>query len=185
MKAALSGGSAARLDELLEQRTEANSAFFAAESERLARLCHLTAERFARGGRLIAFGMSPSARSDARHVAVEFVHPVIVGKRALPAMGLAGEGGDLARQVDLLARPDDIAIAFGADEDEGEAARALSVAREQGLPDDRVQPVRSRLGVRAADAGPVHPPGARRDAVPRAVGARARLLRPPRTARGP
>ena len=132
MTAALSGGSAARLDELLEQRTEANSAFFAAESERLARLCHLTAERFARGGRLIAFGMSPSARSDARHVAVEFVHPVIVGKRALPAIGLAGEGGDLARQVDLLARPDDIAIAFGADEDDGEAARALSVARSRG-----------------------------------------------------
>ena len=42
------------------------------------------AERFARGGRLIAFGRSPAARSDARHVAVEFVHPVIVGKRALP-----------------------------------------------------------------------------------------------------
>ena len=51
------------------------------------------AERFARGGRLIAFGRTPAARSDARHVAVEFVHPVIVGKRALPALGLAGEGG--------------------------------------------------------------------------------------------
>ena len=61
------------------------------------------AERFARGGRLIAFGRSPAARSDARHVAVEFVHPVIVGKRALPAIGLAGEGGDLAAQVALLA----------------------------------------------------------------------------------
>ena len=53
------------------------------------------AERFARGGRLVAFGRSPAARSDARHVAVEFVHPVIVGKRALPAIGLAGEGGPL------------------------------------------------------------------------------------------
>ena len=51
------------------------------------------AERFARGGRLIAFGRTPAARSDARHVAVEFVHPVIVGKRALPALALAGEGG--------------------------------------------------------------------------------------------
>ena len=51
------------------------------------------AERFARGGRLVALGRSPAARSDVRHVAVEFVHPVIVGKRALPAIGLAGEGG--------------------------------------------------------------------------------------------
>ena len=53
------------------------------------------AERFARGGRLVAFGATPAARSDARHVAVEFVHPVIVGKRALPAIGLAAEGGPL------------------------------------------------------------------------------------------
>ena len=87
------------------------------------------AERFARGGRLVAFGRSPTARSDARHVAVEFVHPVIVGKRALPAIGLAGEGGDLARQVELLARADDIAIAFGAEQ---EAARAVGVARAVG-----------------------------------------------------
>ena len=54
------------------------------------------AERFARGGRLIALGARRPARSDVRHVAVEFVHPVIVGKRALPAIGLAGEGGPLA-----------------------------------------------------------------------------------------
>ena len=45
-----------RLAELREERTEANRRFFADEAERLARLCHLMAERFARGGRLIAFG---------------------------------------------------------------------------------------------------------------------------------
>jgi D-sedoheptulose 7-phosphate isomerase len=132
VKAAVAGAAGVRLDALLERRTEANEAFFAAESERLARLCHLMAERFARGGRLVAFGRSPAARSDARHVAVEFVHPVIVGKRALPALGLAGEGGDLAEQVELLVRPDDIAIAFGIDEDDGDAARALAVARARG-----------------------------------------------------
>jgi D-sedoheptulose 7-phosphate isomerase len=132
VKAAVAGAAGVRLDALLERRTEANEAFFAAESERLARLCHLMAERFARGGRLVAFGRSPAARSDARHVAVEFVHPVIVGKRALPALGLAGEGGDLAEQVGLLVRPDDIAIAFGIDEDDGDAARALAVARARG-----------------------------------------------------
>jgi len=120
------------LRDLLERRTETNARFFDAESERLARLCHRMAERFARGGRLVAFGRSPAARSDARHIAVEFVHPVIVGKRALPALGLAGEGGDLVAQVALIAAPDDIAIAFGAGEDGGEAARALAVARERG-----------------------------------------------------
>jgi len=121
-----------RVDELLALRTEANRRFFEDVSERLARLCHLMAERFARGGRLVAVGRTPAARSDVRHVAVEFVHPVIVGKRALPAIGLAGEGGDLAEQVGLLARPDDIAIAFGADEDGGDAARAVASARGRG-----------------------------------------------------
>jgi len=120
------------VERALDDRTRANRAFFDAEAERLARLCHRMAERFARGGRLIAFGRSPAARSDVRHVAVEFVHPVIVGKRALPAIGLAGEGGDLAEQVGLVAEPDDIAIGFGADEDGGEAAGALALARERG-----------------------------------------------------
>ena len=120
------------LDRALAERTRANAAFFEAESERLARLCHLMAERFARGGRLIAFGRSPAARSDVRHVAVEFVHPVIVGKRALPALGLAGEGGSLVAQVELAADPDDIAIGFGAGEDGGEASAALALARERG-----------------------------------------------------
>ena len=94
MSTALDRASDRRLDAAARQRTVANHEFFTEEAERLARLCHLMAERFARGGRLVAFGRSPAARSDARHVAVEFVHPVIVGKRALPAIGLAGEGGD-------------------------------------------------------------------------------------------
>ena len=74
-----------RLDAALTERSEANAAFFDAEAERLASLCHRMAERFARSGRLVAFGSTPAARSDVRHIAVEFVHPVIVGKRALPS----------------------------------------------------------------------------------------------------
>ena len=112
---------------LLSERTECNARFFEDSADRLARLCHLMAERFARGGRLIAFGRSPAARSDARHVAVEFVHPVIVGKRALPAVAFAGEGGDLAAQVSLIATADDVAMGFGADCDD-----AVAVARGRG-----------------------------------------------------
>jgi D-sedoheptulose 7-phosphate isomerase len=109
----------------LAARTEANDAFFAAVADPLARLCHQMAERFARGGRLIAVGATPAARSDARHVAVEFVHPVIVGKRALPAIGLAGEGGDVGAQLALIAEPDDIVIGFG-------DAPSLAAARDLG-----------------------------------------------------
>jgi D-sedoheptulose 7-phosphate isomerase len=124
---------ARRLDELLAARSEANRAFFEAEADALARCCHRMAERFARGGRLVALGRSPIARSDVRHVAVEFVHPVIVGKRALPAIGLAAEGGDLASQVDVVAEADDIAIAYGIDSDpSGETLEALERARSRG-----------------------------------------------------
>jgi D-sedoheptulose 7-phosphate isomerase len=89
----------------VDRRREANASWFAAEAERLARLCRQMAERFARGGRLLATGDV----SDARHVAVEFVHPVIVGKRALPALAVT------ARELELLAEPDDMVIGFGVD----------------------------------------------------------------------
>ena len=57
-------------------------------------------ERFLRGGRLLAFGRGPYA-TDAQHVSVEFVHPVIVGKRALPAL-------DLSIAVSSVARSDSV-----------------------------------------------------------------------------
>jgi D-sedoheptulose 7-phosphate isomerase len=110
-------------------RTAASAAFFEPEAERIARLCHRMAERFAAGGRLIAFGWTPGARSDVRHVAVEFVHPVIVGKRALPALGITREGGALAAQVGLVAEPGDIALAF---DDTPETGDALRLAAERG-----------------------------------------------------
>jgi D-sedoheptulose 7-phosphate isomerase len=103
-----------------DERTEANATFFRAEAGRIASLCQAMAERFGRGGRLLAFGDTPGARSDVRHVAVEFVHPVIVGKRALPALGLEPD------QVALLAEPEDIAMAFGSLPD------AVRTARERG-----------------------------------------------------
>ncbi len=108
-----------RLDTLVAARTAAGAQYFGAEADRLARLCHRMAERFARGGRLVAFGASAADRSDVRHVAVEFVHPVIVGKRALPAFGIAP--GEAA----LLLAQQDIAIAFGVGEEiEGAVAAA-------------------------------------------------------------
>ena len=66
--------------------------FFEREALRLAHACREMSERFLRGGRLIAFGRGPYA-TDAQHVSVEFVHPVIVGKRALPALDLSLDFG--------------------------------------------------------------------------------------------
>jgi D-sedoheptulose 7-phosphate isomerase len=122
---------AARLETLRERRLTVGAAFFEAEAERIARLCHRMAERFARDGRLFALGADPASRSDARHVAVEFVHPVIVGKRALPALALTAEGGPLDIQLELLVCEDDMVIAFGAERDSS-TRRALGLARERG-----------------------------------------------------
>jgi D-sedoheptulose 7-phosphate isomerase len=92
---------------MIEARTEANERFFTVEAGRIAELSLRLAERFIRGGRLIATGGSAQEWSDAHHVAVEFVHPVIVGKRALPALGLPAD------QVALLATGEDALISFG------------------------------------------------------------------------
>ncbi|ADB50971.1 SIS domain-containing protein [Conexibacter woesei] len=111
-------------DALLAARLDAGEHFFApAACDRIARCCHRMAERFARGGRLLAFGASAADRSDVRHVAVEFVHPVIVGKRALPALGLA------PHDLTLLAREHDVAIAFGAG---ASVAAGVRAARARG-----------------------------------------------------
>ena len=79
---------AAQIEERLLARNEIIEGFFAREARNLAEACREMAERFLRGGRLLAFGRGPYA-TDAQHVSVEFVHPVIVGKRALPALDLS------------------------------------------------------------------------------------------------
>ena len=144
-------GSAEAVTELiatrLAQRRDVYEAWFDAESEPLARCCHAMAERFARGGRLLAIGVSPTARSDVRHVAVEFVHPVIVGKRALPALGLVGDSAPLATEVRLAAGADDIVMAFGDDPDLSVAiAAAPGRRRDHG----RVRAAARRLGAAGA-----------------------------------
>jgi D-sedoheptulose 7-phosphate isomerase len=125
------------------QSTSVPAAFFAAEAGRIAEACWAMARRFHAGGRLLAFGNGAWA-TDAQHVAVEFVHPVIVGKRALPALaltnnstalsGLRGEAGpDFARQLAVLARPQDIALGFSPDGRCANILTALQQARRQGL----------------------------------------------------
>jgi len=121
--------------------------YFEAENTRLADLCLLMARRFIRGGRLIAFGTGPAA-TDAQHVSVEFVHPVIVGKRALPAMALPNDAassvglavedrmGFIAQQLATIAQPEDIALGMvhGPNDFGGDAVRAaLKQAQSLGM----------------------------------------------------
>jgi len=68
------------------------------------------ARRFAAGATL--WCVAPAWQPHAHHVAVEFVHPVVVGKRALPAVALTGAG--LLDQARLAVRPGDVILAVAA-----------------------------------------------------------------------
>ena len=111
----------------------------------LALACRDMAARFTRGGRLLVFGNGAGA-TDAQHVAVEFVHPVIVGKRALPAISLTtdvatvtgiaerdGVAAIFAHQIRFLAEPADIALGLSPDGNTASVLAGLEAARDRGL----------------------------------------------------
>jgi D-sedoheptulose 7-phosphate isomerase len=103
-------------------------AFFPREAKRLAEACRQMAERFLEGGRLLAFGRGPYA-TDAQHVSVEFLHPVIVGKRALPALDLSLCFGSW---LETIAQPQDMVMGFGPPEGDDEVEAALQKAHNKG-----------------------------------------------------
>jgi len=127
------------------ERRDAPLLDLAGQAEAIAAACHAMAVRFHQGGKLVVFGTG-SASTDAQHVAVEFVHPVIVGKRALPAISLttdvatvtgvaAHDGLDaiFSHQIRHLAAPSDIALGISADGNCASVLAGLVTAAELGL----------------------------------------------------
>jgi len=115
---------ATQIEQRLLERNCVFEEFFQREAVRLAEACREMSERFLRGGRLLAFGRGPYA-TDAQHVSVEFVHPVIVGKRALPALDLSILFGPWLRTI---LRPEDIVMGFGPPEGDPAVWAALQEA---------------------------------------------------------
>ena len=141
-------GQAARADPEVTRLFELRSdplRDLARQADAVADACHAMAVRFHHGGKLVAFGAG-GASADAQHVAVEFVHPVIVGKRALPAIslttdvatvtGLAERAGMAAvfdHQLRFLASPADIALGICTDGGGDSVLAGLATAQELGL----------------------------------------------------
>jgi D-sedoheptulose 7-phosphate isomerase len=116
---------ASQIEERLLARNQIVEEFVSRESFRLAEACRSMSERFVQGGRLLAFGRGPYA-TDAQHVSVEFVHPVIVGKRALPALDISM----LFRPwLETILHPEDIVMGFGPPEGDDEVRSALKIAQ--------------------------------------------------------
>jgi D-sedoheptulose 7-phosphate isomerase len=117
----------------------------AQDAERVARACHDMALRFHRGGKLIVFGNGEPS-TDAQHISVEFVHPVIVGKRALPSISLTNDVATVtgvarreglsevfAHQLRHLGAPEDIALGVSSDGRCRNVLRGLEQGHETGM----------------------------------------------------
>ncbi|WP_048810276.1 D-sedoheptulose-7-phosphate isomerase [Candidatus Methylacidiphilum infernorum] len=112
----------------LQERNEIAEKFFFSEAFKIAQASQEASERFLRGGRLLAFGKG-SALSDAQHVAVEFVHPVIVGKKALPALDISAH---FSSWLSCLCKKEDMVFGFGPIEGDKEIEEALQWASVKG-----------------------------------------------------
>jgi D-sedoheptulose 7-phosphate isomerase len=119
--------------------------FFAESAERIVACATAMADAFEKGARLFVMGNGGSA-SDAQHVAVEFMHPIIERRAALPALALGCEVSLVtaisndkdfalayAQQLRLLARAGDMALGISTSGKSASVNRALQAARELGL----------------------------------------------------
>ena len=128
-----------------QESVEIKSKFFEHYANAIGELSQRMAERFARGRRLWVMGNGGSA-CDAQHVAVEFVHPIIEKRRALPALDLVSQipvvtaisnDKDFARvfidQIELWGEKDDMALAISTSGKSPNLIYALEAARNKGL----------------------------------------------------
>lgn len=129
----------------VDESARVTGAFFAQQADAIEACARAVAARLQAGGRLFTFGNGGSA-CDAQHLAVEFSHPIIEKRRALPAMSLSadpvtltaiGNDTDFARvfadPLRLHGRPGDVALGISTSGRSGSVVRALQVARELGL----------------------------------------------------
>jgi D-sedoheptulose 7-phosphate isomerase len=136
------------IDSILKKARESADTqlrFFEANAARIAACAEALAARVREGGRVFTMGNGGSA-CDAQHLAVEFQHPIIEKRRALSAQCLSsdtalitaiGNDTDFARaycdQLELVARPVDVAIGVSTSGASANVNRALKRARQLDL----------------------------------------------------
>ncbi len=127
-----------------QESVEIKNKFFERYAHDIGELSQKMAERFSRGRRLWVMGNGGSA-CDAQHVAVEFVHPIIEKRRALPALDLISipvvtaisNDKDFARvfidQIELWGEKDDMALAISTSGKSPNLIYAMEAARNKGM----------------------------------------------------
>ena len=127
------------------ERVRSGEEFFTANASAIAACASAMADRFFAGATLLVFGSGPHA-TDAMHNSVEFVHPVLPGCRALPALSLSNDIATVtgllhseaavdvyAHQLRVLGREGDIALAFAHEPLQESVLRALREANARGM----------------------------------------------------
>src|SRR5499433_250495 len=119
--------------------------FFTEQAERIVACCTALAKAFDAGSRLFVMGNGGSS-CDAAHVSVEFMHPIIEKRPALPAVALTTDtailtavGNDqdfslaFVQQLRMLGRKGDMALGISTSGKSANINRALQAAREMGM----------------------------------------------------
>jgi len=127
------------------ESVEVKQQFFERYADAIGELSQKMAEHFRDGHQLWVMGNGGSA-CDAQHVAVEFVHPIIEKRRALPALDLVSQvpvltaisnDKDFARvfvdQIELWGKPGDMALAISTSGSSPNLIYALEAARKRDM----------------------------------------------------
>jgi D-sedoheptulose 7-phosphate isomerase len=124
---------------------ELKERFFADTADRIAACARDMAARFDAGGRLFAMGNGGSL-CDALHASVEFMHPILQKRPALPAMALTADtavltaiGNDqdfsmvYSQQLQRLGQEGDMLLGISTSGKSANVVRGFRTARELGV----------------------------------------------------
>ncbi len=142
--------------EKVRESDEVRTRFFEDQKDAILAAALHMARSFHRGGKLLICGNGGSA-TDAQHIAVEFMHPVTVGRKALPAICLANDmamitavANDVSfvdvfsRQVIALGCPGDMLLGLSTSGNSANIVRAFETASRMKL---------STIGYAGGDGG--------------------------------
>ena len=133
------------LMEKVREGVEVKTKFFEENTEQILTLSHQLARSFHRGGKLLVCGNGGSS-TDAQHIAVEFMHPITVGRKALPAICLTndmamvtavandvGFSDIFTRQIIALGKTGDCLIGLSTSGNSENLMHAFKTARKMNL----------------------------------------------------
>jgi len=131
--------------EKARESVEVKQRFFEANADAILAAALAMARSFQRGGKLLVCGNGGSA-TDAQHIAVEFMHPITVGRKALPAICLTndmamvtavsndvGFADVFSRQIIALGREGDVLLALSTSGNSDNLMHAFETAQRMKL----------------------------------------------------